>query len=232
MNSTGAALLAFLRDGMAMSANYQPVLLSELIKENGPVSRRDMAQAIVLADASALLRADQVVMRWPRRTLERHRLIIFDRSTQCFRLDVEFSNDSQRQDALALCETKIAEWASPSFVRKSARRFAAIRKAQGRCQACGITATALGPGQALDVDHIVPWVQRRATSNKVKLPGSDEWIDANDPASLQVLCPACNRGKRDTDTFDFRASPRRLAEAIAAIQDLARQNGQEAELGV
>ncbi|MCU1493412.1 MAG: hypothetical protein JWO62_1176 [Acidimicrobiaceae bacterium] len=227
--TSGEGLIAFLSGDMAMSANYQPVLIRELIRAGGTASRQDLAQALLVANSLAVSRADEVLMRWPRRTLAKRGIATFDSADQVFRLTVEFDSEAQREHAQALCEVRIREWNQPAVVRRAARRFAAIRREQGRCQACGIPATVLPLGEVLDVDHIVPFA-RRNKSNKVCLDGTSEWIDVNDPRNLQVLCPACNRGKRDTDNFDFRASPGRLAEAIHAIHDLARRTGCQADL--
>ena len=227
--TSGEGLIAFLSAEMAMSANYQPVLIRELIAAGGTASREHLAQALLLANALATSQADEVLMRWPRRTLAKRGIATFDSTNQVFRLTVAFEDEAQRKQAVALCEERIREWNQPVAVRRAARRFAAIRREQGRCQACGITATALPFGEALDVDHIVPFV-RRNKANKVRLDGMSEWIDVHDARNLQVLCPACNRGKRDTDNFDFRASPARLAEAIRAIYDLASRSGDQAAL--
>ena len=42
-------------------------------------------------------------------------------------------------------------------------------------------------------------------------------IPVNDLRNLQVLCSKCNRGKRDTSTYDFRPSEERLAETIMEV---------------
>ena len=63
-------------------------------------------------------------------------------------------------------------------------RYKALVKFGKKCQACGET------GGYIHVDHILP---------RSKHP--DKELDIN---NLQVLCEACNIGKSNTDTTDWR----------------------------
>lgn len=54
-------------------------------------------------------------------------------------------------------------------------------------------------------------------------------MDVDDDRNLQVLCPTCNTAKTASDATDFRPSPQRLAEVIAAVRDLASNEGISAE---
>jgi len=63
-------------------------------------------------------------------------------------------------------------------------RYKALVKFGKKCQACGET------GGYIHVDHILP---------RSKYP--DKELDIN---NLQVLCEACNIGKSNTDTTDWR----------------------------
>jgi 5-methylcytosine-specific restriction endonuclease McrA len=83
--------------------------------------------------------------------------------------------------------------------------------AKGCCEACGAKATGDKP---LDIDHIIP--KSKAKDGKVK-QASGEVIGVHDLRNLQVLCIACNRGKREHGDFDYRPSKERLVEAIAGI---------------
>ena len=66
-------------------------------------------------------------------------------------------------------------------------RYAALAKANGRCQCCGRRA---GPDVQLHVDHIEPV--------------SKAWDRRLDPSNLQVLCESCNIGKLDGPARDWR----------------------------
>jgi 5-methylcytosine-specific restriction endonuclease McrA len=67
-------------------------------------------------------------------------------------------------------------------------RYRVIRDSSGQCQACG--ATAKSSGRPMHVDHIVP---------RSKSPSR-----ALDISNLQLLCEACNLGKKNTDSIDWR----------------------------
>jgi len=70
--------------------------------------------------------------------------------------------------------------------RNSRGRYEALKRAGGRCEACG----ASGKGVKLCVDHIKPvrkyWELRFAEEN------------------MQVLCDGCNLGKGSWDETDWR----------------------------
>lgn len=66
-------------------------------------------------------------------------------------------------------------------------RYLALEKAEGRCQACGVSAK---DGVVLHVDHIYP----RSIYPNLALQ----------PFNLQVLCEDCNHGKGNMHIHDFR----------------------------
>lgn len=66
-------------------------------------------------------------------------------------------------------------------------RYITLRRYGARCHACGATPA---DGATMQVDHIRPLSL---------YPGL-----ALDPNNLQVLCAACNNGKNNTDTTDWR----------------------------
>ena len=71
-------------------------------------------------------------------------------------------------------------------------RYQALKRSDGRCQCCGRSKHQLDYDEFLNVDHIKP---RRTHS----------WL-ALTLANLQVLCSACNAGKGNSDTTDWRAA--------------------------
>ncbi|HEY2306360.1 MAG TPA: hypothetical protein VGI05_10820, partial [Streptosporangiaceae bacterium] len=46
-----------------------------------------------------------------------------------------------------------------------------------------------------------------------------------DERNLQILCARCNRGKRDTSSYDFRLTADRFAETISITLQLAKHSG-------
>ena len=69
-----------------------------------------------------------------------------------------------------------------------ALRYRLIRDSDGKCQACG--ATAKSSGRPMHVDHIEP---------RSKRPDL-----ALEYSNLQLLCEACNLGKRNTDSIRWK----------------------------
>ena len=67
-------------------------------------------------------------------------------------------------------------------------RYDALAANDGRCELCGISKH---DGAVLNVDHIKPL--------------RHNWEKRLDPDNLQVLCGACNHGKGNRDTTDWRA---------------------------
>ena len=214
----GVDLLDFLRSTMSMTANYQPAIIAELIRHGGRAPRRQLAEALVRADALAMARADRVLMRWPRRTLRKHGLVTYHRTRRDFTLDVTFRDDAERAQALALATRAVETWVSATQVRRASRRYRSLVRSRGRCEACGAPAAAV----ELDVDHIIPRSRSDPRTRKIS-PRPGHWIDVDDPENLQVLCATCNRGKRDTDDHDFRPSLDMLAQNIASIRRIATE---------
>lgn len=225
MTITASELLAFLESGMQMSANYQPLILRQLLEGGGMASRRDLAATLLANDPWLQERADRTLMRWPKRTLTARGIVDYDGQTQVFRLRSPKLSEAERELALALCEERLASFSRPANRKVLSRRFAAIRRAQGRCQACGVPGSALPATDSLDVDHIVPRSRCIAGTRSVKLPWNNEVVDVDSPRNLQVLCPACNRGKRDSDDYRFVPDLSSLAEAIRAIRRKAIELG-------
>ena len=75
------------------------------------------------------------------------------------------------------------------------KRMEVLTKHGARCQCCGVTPE---QGAVMHVDHIKP---------RSKFPALALDID-----NLQVLCDACNHGKGNWDTTDWRKSPRSVEE--------------------
>ena len=68
-----------------------------------------------------------------------------------------------------------------------AARYDALKANDGRCELCGANK---GDGAMLNVDHIKPL--------------KHHWEKRLDLDNLQVLCGACNHGKGNRDTTDWR----------------------------
>ena len=219
MSQTQAAdqsLIAFLKDRMSMTDVYQPAIIKELLLHGGRRSRSDLARLVAQYDASIQGYYEKVVMRWPRKTLTKHKIVDYHRGTGMFVLREYPVDGDARAVAIEICDEKITAWLERKALKDrtassgSSARYEVLKAAGGRCQLCGIPA-ALRP---IDVDHIVP-ESKANRHGKVLKDGI--WIDAGSRQNLQALCMTCNRAKRSTDNTDFRPASRLVRDGVAAI---------------
>lgn len=221
-------LLEFLRDRMSMTDVYQPVVLKELLLNEGVRTKAQLATALAGYDISVQEYYERIVMRWPKSTLTKHGMVEYERKGSKFRLVTYPTNQQALDRALAICDEKIIDWIEKKKTRERApeagasARYEILRLAGGKCQLCGISSQV----RPIDIDHIVP----RSKANKegkVRLHG--KLIDVNDPENLQALCFSCNRAKRNQDNTDFRRRETVVRDGVAACHQDA---GNEAELKV
>ena len=190
-------LLDFVTRDMRMSHIYQPVMLRVLLENDGQASRSEIAKAFLAEDRSQIEYYETIVRNMPGRVLGRHGIV--ERVGRDYRLADDFADlaPDQRERLIEACNERLADYLekrglAPWQHRKKAAgyvpgslRYDVIRRAKGRCEACGVSVE----DRALEVDHIVP-------RNK---GGSD------DPSNLQALCYVCNAQKRDRDETDYAA---------------------------
>lgn len=219
---TGERLLDYLARDASFSSPYQPVLIAALVRAGGRAPKARLAELLLTNDPVLVARARRALMRWPLSTFRRHAIANYDTATGEFVLPVQFASEQQREQVLALCDALAAKWVPRGKAVSASLRYALIEKAGGRCQACG----APGSDHTLDIDHIVP--RAAAKNGKVRLPDGRH-VPVDDPVNLQVLCAACNRGKRDLGEYDFRPSLARLAETMNMAAARAAELGHTGE---
>jgi len=196
-------LMAFLDQKMSMSHIYQPLMLKTLLASDGITSRREIAAAFLAEDESQLEYYDEIVKRYPTQTLKRHGIVEHDRGRYSL-CDVFRNIDAGERAALiAMCDAKLGDFIARrrQMVWKhrsqnfepipGSIRWQILRRAMGRCEACGISATE----RALHVDHIIP----------------RSWGGSNHIANFQALCSTCNAQKLNGDATDFRGAAAALA---------------------
>lgn len=207
----------FLLKKMSMTANYQPVIIRELLRRNGTATVDELLKSLMIEDQVLLSRFRLILMNWPKKTLTKHKIISHDRKNQQFKLLVDLRKSNQIRKLINICDTKIKSFNSPQIRREANVRFKLIERAKGRCEACGVLAHV----KPLDVDHIVPQVvaERNRGIWHGKVPDRHgNMIGVDDFDNLQILCETCNRGKRDKGKFhDFRPSSESLLEAVSSI---------------
>ncbi|HOC44120.1 MAG TPA: HIT domain-containing protein [Thermoanaerobaculales bacterium] len=187
----------FIAERMRMSHIYQPVMLRVLLENGGRASKTAIAKAFVEQDRSQIEYYETIVHNMPGRVLRSHGIV--EKVGDDYQLTQDFRDlsDDDRQSLIAECEKKLCEYLevrgiAPWQHRRKHRgyisgslRYEIIRRARGRCEACGVSSLE----RQLQVDHIVP----------KNVGGSD------DPANMQALCETCNSQKSDRDDTDFAA---------------------------
>jgi ATP adenylyltransferase len=192
-------LLQFVERDMRMSHVYQPVMLRELLNQNGRATVADIARALLNEDRSQIEYYSEITKNMVGRVLTNRNAVKRD-GGEYLLLGYENLDPDQVQRIKAACEVKLSEYLARrgdaiwEHRRRSAGyisgtlRYEVLKNAKFRCELCGIPADE----RALEVDHITP------RNNG----GTDEI------ANLQALCFSCNAMKRDRDDTDFRAARR------------------------
>ena len=181
---------------MRMAQVYQPVMLIELLRNNGKASVTQIAKAILDRDPTQIEYFSEIVKNMVGRVLTKNRGIT-DKQGDFYRLiGAEQLSSDEVQSLIDLCQQKIDEFEQKrgdtvwSHRKRGHRpvsgsvRYEVLSRAKFRCELCGIPADE----KNLEVDHIHP----------KSLGGKD------DLANYQALCYSCNAAKRNTDSTDFR----------------------------
>ncbi len=199
-------LLIFLQDTMSMTDIYQPAVILHLLERDGRSSKTELAHTLSGYDQSVQAYYEKILMRWPKKTLTKHKIVHYDRSRSLFLLNFDVSDATLVEQAKTLCEEKIRAWIDKKSLRRTqtrleaSTRFRVLKAARGKCELCGISSK-VAP---IDIDHIVPQSQADTFGYVLK---DNVRIPVDDERNLQALCYRCNRAKRDQDTTDFRPSP-------------------------
>src|SRR5208283_295431 len=196
----------FIQNEMRMSHVYQPVMLRALLTHKGHASVREIAKALLSEDQSQIEYYEQITKRMVGRVLTTNRGIT-NKTSDVYALN-GFSelSQSERDELVALCDRKVAEYlerrSDPWSHRRQTDgyvpgtlRYEILRRAKFRCELCGISTEE----KALEVDHIVP--------------RNHGGVD--DAINLQALCYSCNATKRDREDTDFRGVSERYEDRTA-----------------
>lgn len=189
-------LKKFITEDMQMAHVYQPVMLIELLKNEGHASVKQIAQAILNHDPSQIEYYSTVVKNMVGKVLTKNRGITIKEGNGYLLKNAETLTPSEISELVDLCQNRIAEYeakrkgAQWDHRRRGRRpvsgsiRYEVLKRAKFRCELCGVSADE----KNLEVDHIHP----------KSLGGKD------DLSNYQALCFTCNAQKRNTDNEDFR----------------------------
>lgn len=194
--TTFTQLKQFITKDMSMSHVYQPVMLIELLKNNGHASVEQIAQAILNRDPTQIEYFSEIVKNMVGRVLTKNRGIT-EKSGNTYNLigSQELTNE-QKEELITDCLHRLEKYEEKkknehwSHRRRGHRpisgsiRYEVLKRAKFRCELCGISADE----KSIEVDHIHP----------KSLGGKD------DISNYQALCFSCNAAKRNTDDTDFR----------------------------
>ncbi|HYB35493.1 MAG TPA: hypothetical protein VEF72_06745 [Mycobacterium sp.] len=142
---TGAELRDFVKHRMQMRANYQPVIIKNLIRADGGRLPADaLARSLMLEDPSQVAHVRAILLRMPAPVLARRGVTHYERSTGEFELLVDFESDDEKDEIVGICDRKIAEWnrREAPRVRTASRDLKVFERARWRCELCGAPAAA------------------------------------------------------------------------------------------
>ncbi len=194
--TTFEKLKQFIKKDMRTSHIYQPVMLIELLQNEGKRTVTDIAKAFVNRDPTQVEYYANIVKNMVGKVLTKNRGITYKDGNTYHLSGIQELDSQQRDELIELCQTRLDEYESKrgkamwEHRRRGYRpisgsiRFKVLKRASFRCELCGISAEE----KNLEVDHIHP----------KSLGGKD------DLSNYQALCYSCNAAKGNTDNTDFR----------------------------
>jgi len=192
---TFSELKKFIIEDMSMQHIYQPVMLIELLKNNGSAKEGDIAKVILNRDPTQLHYYIDKVKNMVGKVLANRQITTKDKSIHYLNGYADLSS-AQRDELINLCVDKLNEYetkqgdkiwehrATDREVISGSVRYQVLLRAGRRCESCGASVSE----KAIDVDHIVPR----------SLGG------LNDISNYQALCWECNTNKSNRDKTSFQ----------------------------
>jgi len=185
----------FILKDMQMQHVYQPVMLIELLKNNGKASETQIAKAILDVDPIQQRYYEDKVRNMVGKILKKNGITDYEKAIHSLN-GYEHLTQYEIDELINLLKEKLTaemNTRGDSFWKHRATdrdeisgsiRYEVLKRARGRCECCGISKDE----RPLDVDHIVP-VSKRGK---------------NDITNYQALCWLCNANKGNRDRTDFR----------------------------
>lgn len=189
-------LKQFILNDMRTSHIYQPVMLIELLKNNGSRTTTEIAKAFVNRDPTQVEYYSNIVKNMVGKVLTKNRGITYKDGEIYHLSGINDLSKDEREELIHLCQKRVegyeakrgeAIWKHRKRGHKpisGSVRYEVLKRAGFRCELCGISAE----DKNLEVDHIHP----------KSLGGKD------DLSNYQALCYSCNAAKGNKDNQDFR----------------------------
>jgi len=189
-------LKKFIIKDMRTSHIYQPVMLIELLKNDGKRTATQIAKAFVNRDPTQVEYYANIVKNMVGKVLTNNRGITYKDGETYHLKGIRDLNEFEREELIKLCQQRLegyeakrgaAMWEHRRQSHESISgsiRYEVLKRAEFRCELCGISAEE----KSLEVDHIHP----------KSLGGRD------DLSNYQALCYSCNSSKGNKDSTDFR----------------------------
>jgi ATP adenylyltransferase len=173
-------LKQFLLTKMKMSGPYQPMVIKNLIQNNGEVSLDKIAEELSQRDPENQQYYKNKLAVYPKQVLANHKIAQLKNNNFNFNEDLIFG-ENEKEEIINICELKLKEYYEKHPLDEGkndgwGRKRIILLQQHPYCSLCGAKPSA---DVELDIDHILP-------SSK---GGTD------DIENLQVLCHRCNRGK-------------------------------------
>lgn len=194
--STFDELKKFIKIDMRTSHIYQPVMLIELLKNNGKRTVTDIAKAFVNRDPTQVEYYSNVVKNMVGKVLTKNRGITYIEGDTYHLSGIRDLSEFEREELIQLCQQRLEGYVAKRGETmwehrrrghepiSGSVRYEVLKRAEFRCELCGISAEE----KSLEVDHIHP----------KSLGGKD------DLSNFQALCYSCNASKGNRDSTDFR----------------------------
>ena len=192
--SSFKSLKKYILEDMSMQHIYQPVMLIELLKNQGNASEETIARVILNRDPTQLDYYIDKVRNMVGKVLRDNGITERDKEVHSLK-DFQQLTQDEIEELINLCRDKLIEfedkrgdkiWEHRATDREAISgsiRYEVLKRASRRCENCGVSVDE----RPIDVDHIVP----------------RSFGGANDISNYQALCYMCNTNKGNRDQTNF-----------------------------
>jgi len=188
------SLKKYILEDMSMQHIYQPIMLIELLKNQGSATEETIARVILNRDPTQVDYYIDKVKNMVGKVLRDNGITERDKQFHSLKNFDQLTQD-EIEELMNLCRDKLVEfedkrgdkiWEHRATDREAISgsiRYEVLKRAARRCENCGVSIDE----RPIDVDHIVP----RSIGG------------ANDISNYQALCYICNTNKGNRDQTNF-----------------------------